>query len=55
MLSYLILAAALLIPAPSSAGRLASATRRAQASSVVILGAVFCGSLVFYSLSLIHI
>ena len=40
MLSYFILAAALLIPAPSSAGRLASATRRAQTSSVVILGAV---------------
>ncbi|MDV2426750.1 MULTISPECIES: type II secretion protein F [Corynebacterium] len=55
MLSYLILAAALLIPAPSSAGRLASAPRRAQTSSVVILGAVFCGSLVFYSVGRISI
>ena len=55
MLSYFILAAALLIPAPSSAGRLASATRRAQTSSVVILGAVFCGSLVFYSVGRISI
>ena len=49
MLSFLLLAAALLAPAPSIAGRLASATRRVHASSVVILGAVFCGSLVFYS------
>ena len=55
MLSFLLLAAALLLPAPSIAGRLASATRQTRASSVVILGAVFCGSLVFYSVGRISI
>ena len=55
MLSFLLLAAALLLPAPSIAGRLASATRQVQTSSVVILGAVFCGSLVFYSVGRISI
>ena len=55
MLSFLLLAAALLLPAPSIAGRLASATRQTRASSVVILGAVFCGGLVFYSVGRISI
>ena len=55
MLSFLLLAAALLLPAPSITGRLASATRQTRASSVVILGAVFCGSLVFYSVGRISV
>ncbi|WKS54872.1 type II secretion protein F [Corynebacterium accolens] len=49
MLSFLLLAAALLLSAPSSAARIAGKGSRIKASSLVILGAVFCGSLVFFS------
>ncbi len=49
MLSFLLLAAALLLSAPSSAARIAGKGRRIKASSLLILGAVFCGSLVFFS------
>ena len=49
MLSFLLLAAALLLSVPSSASRIAGKDSRIKASSLVILGAVFCGSLVFFS------